>query len=376
MRAVIVGAGIGGLTTAIALRRAGIEAVVYEQAPELVEVGAGIGLWANAVNTFRSLDLGPAVLALGGGPLGGGIRSLDGRWLTRQPAEVLENRWGAPVIGVRRADLQTVLLGALPADAVRLGARAVRCEQREGRVSVGFQDGGEVAGDVLIGADGLRSVVRSALLGRRPPRYCGYTAWRGVAPPGVRPVVHEASEYWDRGRRFGVLPSRDGLTLWYASANAPEGGVDEGGPQAGLIERFGGWPAPIPTVVASTPPESIVRNDIYDRAPTRRWVVGHIALLGDAAHPMTPDLGQGACQAIVDAEVLADCLASSRDVAGGLIDYRRHRWRAALCATVLARTLGAVGQWEHPIACRARTVALRAMPLRLQLRPLDAVLRR
>ena len=374
-RAVIVGGGIGGLTAAIALRRAGVDATVYERAPELREVGAGIGLWANALHVFRRLGLAADVFRLGAGPLGGGIRTRGGRWLTRQPATVLEGRWAEPTIAVMRADLQALLLGALPPDAVRLDAHAVSVRQANDGVTVRFENGQEATGDVVVGADGLRSVVRTQLFDPRPPRYRGYTAWRGVTRPGAVADVDQASEFWGRGERFGLLPVRDRRVAWYASANAPEGSIDAFGPMAALRERFDRWTAPVPAVLAATPEATIAKNDVYDRRPTRRWVVGRAVLLGDAAHPMTPDLGQGGCQAIVDAWALADSLSTAHDIAGALRDYQRRRWRAASVATLVARSLGQVGQWEHPVACWARAGVLRATPLWLQLRTLDEVMR-
>jgi 2-polyprenyl-6-methoxyphenol hydroxylase-like FAD-dependent oxidoreductase len=374
-RVVIVGGGIGGLTAAIALRAVGIESTVYEQAPELREVGAGIGLWANALHVFRQLGLAPAVLRLGAGPLGGGIRSRRGRWLTRQPASVLERRWGEPTIAVLRAELQALLLDALPAGVVHLDARAIEIAQTTDGVAVRFENASTATGDVVVGADGLHSVVRAQLFDAHPPRYRGYTAWRGVARPGAVAGVDQSSEFWGRGERFGVLPARDGRVAWYASANEPAGSVDTAGAMATLLKRFGEWTAPIPAVLAATPEDTIVKNDVYDRPPTRRWVVGRAALLGDAAHPMAPDLAQGGCQAIVDAWALADSLAGSDDVANALRDYQRRRWRTAAVATLFARSLGQVGQWRHPVACWVRAGALSATPLRLQLRTLDAVMR-
>jgi 2-polyprenyl-6-methoxyphenol hydroxylase-like FAD-dependent oxidoreductase len=307
--------------------------------------------------------------------LGGGIRSRRGRWLTRQPASVLERRWGEPTIAVLRSDLQALLLDALPADAVRLDTRATEISPRTGGVAVRFENAGVATGDVVVGADGLHSVVRAQLFGAHPPRYRGYTAWRGVAPPGAVAGVDESSEYWGRGERFGVLPVRDGRVAWYASANAPEGSVDTQGSMAALLERFGGWTAPIPAVLAATPEDTIVKNDVYDRSPTRRWVVGRAALLGDAAHPMAPDLAQGGCQAIVDAWALADSMGGTDDVAHALSHYQRRRWRNAAVATLFAGSLGQVGQWQHPVACWARAGALSATPLSLQLRALDPVMR-
>jgi 2-polyprenyl-6-methoxyphenol hydroxylase-like FAD-dependent oxidoreductase len=376
LRVVIVGGGIGGLTTAVALRRAGIAAHVYEQAPELHEVGAGIGLWANAIHVFEALGLGPAVLDLGAGPLGGGIRSCDGRWLTRQPAEVLARRWGAPTIAVLRTDLQALLVQALPDDSLTLDARATALVNDSDRAIVTFEHGEQTEADLVIGADGLHSVIRAELFGARPPRYRGYTTWRGVTAPGIATLVREASEFWGRGERFGVLPARGDRVVWYASANVTEGSSKARDAMRTLVDRFGRWTEPVPSVLAATPPETIVCNDVYDRPLTRQRVARRAALVGDAAQPMTPDLGQGACQAIVDAWTITDSLTRSTDVGSALAAYQHRRWRIAAAAAVLARNLGRIGQWEQPLACRAREAVLRVTPLSLQLRQLDAVMRR
>jgi len=373
-RAVIIGGGIAGLTTTIALRQVGIDALTFDEAPELREVGAGLWLWANALSVFRELGLEPAVRRLGAAPFTSGIRSLDGRWLTRFPPDVVERRWGAPTIAVLRADLQELLLASLPRDHVGLNAPATELHQNEDAVTVSFQDGKKVVCDALVGADGLHSVVRGRLFGVHPPRYRGYAVWRGVSPGG--PGIRDSSEYWGQGQRFGLIPGRDRLVIWYASANAPEGTADADGPAAALLQRFGTWPDPIPDVIAATPEHTIVKRDVHDRPLTRRWVVGRVALMGDAAHPLTPDLGQGACQAIVDAKAIADSLATTRDVGAALADYERRRRRSAAAATVSSRYLGAIGQLEHPLVCRVRNAALRATPLSLQLRRLDSVLRR
>ena len=371
---VVVGGGIGGLTAAIALRGMGIEAQILERAPELREVGAGVGLWANAIHVFDRLGLGPAVRELGGGRLGGAVATHQGRHLTSQPAAVLEARWGAPTIAVLRSDLQALLLAALPQETIALGVEVTDLKLGSGQVELSLRGGEIIGADLVVGADGLRSVVRAHLLGEDPPRYRGYTAWRGVAPPGTA-RLDGASELWGRGERFGLMPARDARVVWYASANVPEGSRGLDGEREELLGRFGAWPDPIPAVLQAMPEERIVRNDVYDRPVTRRWVSRQVALLGDAAHPMTPDLGQGACQAIVDAWVLADSIRRGDNTKDALEEYERRRWRTAAIATVFARTLGRVGQWEHPVACRLRDEVMRATPLAFQLWPLDAVMR-
>jgi 2-polyprenyl-6-methoxyphenol hydroxylase-like FAD-dependent oxidoreductase len=376
LKAIIIGGGIGGLTAAIALGQAGIQAEVYEQAAALNEVGAGVGLWANAVRSLSQIGLTGEVLQLAGGTLGLGVKRPDGQWLFRHSKDVMDQRWGAGFVAVHRAELQSLLLRALDPASVHLGARCQRFEQLDGSVRVQLDNGVEVVGDVLIGADGVHSVVATPLLSRRPLTYRGYTTLRAVTPPGSVPTVGEAVETWGIGRRFGLQPTSGHRILWYAAWNSPPHGPASDHAPERLLQRFGAWHEPIRAVIEATRPESTVRTDIYDRWPTTAWTRGRVALLGDAIHPMTPDLGQGACQAIVDATTLADCLAGTVDVPTALRSYRRQRMKNAAMTTVLARAFGAVGQWEHRRSCAARDALLKALPESFQLRQLDLIVGR
>ena len=187
-----------------------------------------------------------------------------------------------------------------------------------------FDDGRETRGDLLVGADGLRSVVRSALFGPERPRYGGYTAWRAVTRFDHARVT--PGETWGRGRRFGQWGMTGARIYWYATESVPEGeGDPPEGRKQGLLKLFRGWHEPVEDLIEATDESAILRNDVYDRPALRRWSVGRVTLLGDAAHPMTPDMGQGACQAIEDAVVLADCLTRWSEVAEALRAYESLR---------------------------------------------------
>jgi 2-polyprenyl-6-methoxyphenol hydroxylase-like FAD-dependent oxidoreductase len=367
LKAIIVGGGIGGLTTAIALRRAGVEAVVFERAPELREIGAGISLWANAMKVLVRLGLYDAVLAAGR-PLRpkGQLRSPGGDVFYEIPAVAMEERFGAVTVVVHRADLQKVLLGALDAGALRLGAEVVGLEQDDAGVIARFADGQEERVDFLIGADGLRSAVRARILGDGEPRYAGYVAWRGVARLADDPLVSlAAAETWGRGERFGMAKLGQGRVYWYATRNAPEEVEDV--PERRkeeLLARFGGWHEPIPALIGATKESDIHRDGIYDREPVKHWGRGRATLLGDAAHPMTPDLGQGACQAIEDAIVLSGCLEEVGDLEAALKLYEARRVGRVAYVVRRSRRLGRVGQLENPLACRLRDAAIKAIPRR------------
>jgi 2-polyprenyl-6-methoxyphenol hydroxylase-like FAD-dependent oxidoreductase len=374
---VVVGGGIGGLTTAVALRRVGIGVEVFEQAPALGEVGAGMGLWPNALREFGTLGLGDAVLALAGGPIGIGLRAADGRWHMRQSADEVLARWGAAFACVHRAELHALLVAQLDPATIHLGARCLGFEQRgaEG-VAVRFEDGREVQADVLVGADGVHSILRTTMSGRARLRYRGYANWRGSTTPGSVPRLSEGMDTWGRGGHFGLQPTSGERILWYCGLNTAAGETDGPDARARLLEAFGGWHEPIRAVIEATPDSALLRNDIYDCWPSRTWNRGAVALVGDAIHPMTPDLGQGACQAIVDAAALAACLAEISDVPRALHAYRRRRARTAALAMLFSRYWGGAAQWDGRLTCALRDAMMAAMPLSLQLRQLDLVLQR
>jgi len=370
----IVGGGIGGLTAAVALARKGLAAEVYEQAPVLEEVGAGVGLWPNALTALAPIGLAGKVAQLAVRLDGQGIKRPDGGWLLRIPGEVMAQRWGAGVVLVHRAELQQLLAAELGPSVIHLGARCTGFEDSGQAVTAHFADGRKVQADVLVGADGVHSVVRAQLFGPAALRYRGYTAVRSITPAGSVPLPRDGIETWGQGARFGLGPTSGDRVTWYAMWNAPAGAHDAGDTAARLRELYGGWHEPIPAIIAATPAAAMIRNDIYDRRPARTWSRARVALIGDAIHPMTPDLAQGACQAILDATTLATCLTASRDIRAAFRDYQQRRWRNAAAATLMARNMGAMGQWKSHTTCTARNTLIRSLPLSLQLRQFDLVL--
>lgn len=370
--AIIIGGGIGGLATAIALRQAGFEVTVFERAERLAPIGAGLTLWANAMQALDRLGLGDQVRDRALPALGGGIRTARGAVLVALSAAELARHGGGASVAVHRADLQQVLHAALPADVVRLGMPCTGVRQDEAHAYARFADGTEVRGRLVVGADGLHSVVRAALFGSTSPTYAGYTAWRGIAPfPHERLLPGES---WGCGARFGQVALRAGQAYWFAVTNAAAG-ADR--PPAmikpHLLEVFAAWHAPIPELIAATAVEQIIHTDIYDRAPLQHWSGGRITLLGDAAHPMTPNLGQGGCQALEDAVVVGRCLSETPDVALALRQYEARRLARTSAIVLQARRLGQVAQWSNPLACRLRDALLRRLPARLQHKQLEEI---
>jgi 2-polyprenyl-6-methoxyphenol hydroxylase-like FAD-dependent oxidoreductase len=368
----VIGGGIGGLTAAISLRRAGVEAVVFERAPELREVGAGIALWANAAKALRRLGLYEAIQRHGA-EIGGETRTWRGRRLFTIPAGAMRSRFGEANLVMPRADLQATLLAALPEDAVRLGAKLESFSQERETVVAHFDDGREERADLLVGADGLHSTVRAQILGDGPPRYAGFTAWRGIAE-GVEALVPEGVglNLWGRGMEFGLISIGRGRAYWYLSKNAPEGG-DPTGNKEKVLGHLRGWYGGARAAVEATDGARVLRNDIYDREPAGRWGEGNATLLGDAAHPMTPNLGQGACQAIEDAVVLADAVRETDSAASALRSYEARRIGRTGAVVRASRSMARVLQVEDPLLCGVRDAGVRFMPSGVRMRRLDPI---
>lgn len=371
MKALVIGAGIGGLTAAIALRRAGIEVRVLERVGALHEAGAGLTLWLNAMRALRKLGLAEAVAAVGTPSLNGGIRSWRGEVLSQPPIHELEQRAGERGIAVHRAHLQHVLLAALDDGMLQLAAECTGFEQDAQGVTARLSDGRREHGDLLIGADGIWSTVRTQLLGEIRPRYAGYLALRAVAPSDYQECSFEA---WGHGQRFGVVPLGGGQVYWFATAISPEEASTQRASKDDLLRRFGGWHAPISALVEATREEAIVQQPIYDRPPAHRWGEGRVTLLGDAAHPMTPNLGQGACQAIEDAVVLTKCLKDARDIPVALRTYEAQRIKRTSAIVKLSWQIGQVGQIENPFVCWVRDAALKHIPRSVQLKQFATLL--
>ena len=315
--AAVVGGGIGGLATAIGLHRAGWDVTVYERAPSLPATGTALGMWPAALRALDALGLGGPARATGRPQPAGALLRIDGSRIAR----VETGR--DPVYLLSRPALLRLLAGGLPDGVVRYGTAVDDLEP--------LRDGH----DAVVAADGIFSRARAALFGDGyRAHYIGSTAWRGVVPM----ETGTTSETWGTGGRFGVTPHESGWTNWYATTPAAEGARSPGGELAALRALFGGWHDPIPRVLELLTDDAILRHDLYElRPPLPSFVHGNVALVGDAAHAMTPDLGRGACEALLDGVALASCLAGAADVHSGLSRYDSRRRRPAQRVAAMSR---------------------------------------
>jgi len=359
----IVGGGIGGIAAAVALHQAGSDAVVYERAPQLSEVGAGMMLWPNATRVLGGLGLLEDVVARSGSSTHFLVRASSGAVLMN----IELGKFDVPAICVRRSDLLSVLLAALPPGCIRLGHKVNKLRQSRDRVRISFENGLVEERDAVIGADGIRSRVRSELFGTSDPIYRGYTVWRGVARYDGSAILPGAnSETWGAGKRFGILNVGQGKFTWYAAVNVPPDHLDApGGRKRELKAAFFGWHEPITDLIAATNDDEILKNGAYDLVPLRRWGEGLVTLLGDAAHPCTPNLGQGGCMALEDAAVLAKCFDQETAVEVAFRRYETLRRQRTRHIQQRSRLMGEIGQWENRIFVAGRRVVTGLLPAKL-----------
>ncbi|TGD82751.1 FAD-dependent monooxygenase [Hymenobacter wooponensis] len=362
----IVGAGIGGLTTAHALLGLGHSVRVYEAAPELREVGAGVVLGTNAMRALHQLGLHEAVQAHGTPVLHLNLLDQQGRVLQAADTSVFTQKLGFDNLGIHRAALQQVLLRKLPTGTVVLGKPFERFEETSTGLAVHFADGTTATADFLVGADGLRSRVRRQLLPNAEPRYAGYTCWRAIVDASrLQLPVGQSGETWgERGRRFGYVPVGGGRVYWFACLNSPE-------PQnpkfrayrvADLQREFAQFHAPIPDLLSLTRNDQLLWNDILDLKPLRHLAYGRVLLLGDAGHATTPNMGQGAGMALEDAAVLSSCLSAEVDTRSAFRQFERRRLPRTTRIVQTSWRLGQVGQWENPLLTGLRNTVMRLLP--------------
>ena len=362
MKAVVIGAGIGGLAAAIALRQAGIEPVVFEQAERLDPVGGGLTLAPNAMRALERLGLADDVRAEGERAR----RIRVPTWRGKVVMELDLERHGWEGVGVHRADLQRVLLARLPDGVVHLRRRCVGVHDDGDGVRAEFADGSEETGDLLVGADGIHSVVRAALFGPGRLRYADHAAWRAVVQFEDERVSGTWAETWGPRARVGIVPIGGGRIYLYVAEDVPENAPAPPDPEAEFRRRFADWHAPIPAALAAAPPHAFARTFTYDRAPLRAWGRGRITLLGDAAHAMRPDIGQGAAVALEDTVILRNVLSGATAAAAALRAYEACRRRRAASVVRASRQAGSFAQASSATTARLRDAFFSAVPARIK----------
>lgn len=373
MKAIIIGAGIGGLTTALMLEKQGIEAVIYERAAELRTDGAGLSIWANALRVLDELGLADTLREISSKQGKGGLYDSKGGILSQAENDTSSIETTLAIV-LHRADLHEALLQKLKSP-IRLGMELSHYQQSARGVRVFFQDGSEDSADILIAADGIHSKVRLQMQPKSLPIYSGYGAWRAVVDFDHKKVGDFWGESWGKGERIGITPIGANRIYWFATGNLPaEKRFTGAESKAYLLRQFADWYDPIPELLAVTPAERILYHPIYDIEPLESWFDGRLVLLGDAAHAMTPNMGQGACQAIEDAYALAWALGNCTSIEAALKQYESLRLPRAASIMSRSRQIGKVGQLSNPLLCWLRNTAVKYLPAGMRDEALNAVI--
>ncbi|WP_116949768.1 FAD-dependent monooxygenase [Jiangella endophytica] len=363
-RALVIGAGIGGAAAGIALRRAGFETVVFERAPSLgaAQVGGCYVLWYAGVLSLGQLGLGDAAAKIGHPVERFEMCDARGRVLNGLDVGKRGQALGAMPIAVRRTELIAALHDELGAGSLRLGSTLTRVEQDGRGVTAVFADGSTERGDLMVGADGLKSVVRSGLHPKAAPRHPGYAHWFGIAdgdggaPDGVFRILH------GKGARFAFFHLGGGKVCWWFVRNAAQGqDGDVLGDPAAITRFVNGWHPTAAALVEATPAGGIRRRDTYDQAPRRRWGADRVTMLGDAAHAMTFNLGQGAGASLTDAVVLGRQLGAGGGLLASLRGYERIRRARTLLLVWASRQVGDSAAWDSRIGAAANATILRTV---------------
>mgnify|MGYP001239094615 FL=1 len=363
MHVSIIGGGIGGLSVAIALERLGFDYDVYEQASSFQPIGSAIGLGSNAMLALRTLGVGESVLQEGM-PLHE-QRFIDEQWneLNRVYLSSWNAAFGRETITMQRADRHEALYDALPKPNLHLNARLIDFKKRKHLYELQFANGKKQTTDIIIAADGIHSLIRQAVAPHSKKRYSGYTCWRGIAKNKDDIPLHISHEAWSTKGRIGWAPMSKGNAYWFACINAqPDEPNFKRWKQEDVAHHFSFLGPVVERMIAETPDHYFLHHDLYDVQPLQTFVYDRIVLLGDAAHATTPNMGQGAGQAIEDAFFLYRVLKKYPSIEEAFRVYDEYRVPKTKKVTELSRFIGWASQWESPFWTSLRNKIFQRIP--------------
>lgn len=362
-RILIIGGGIAGLTTALALQRRNLDFIVFEAVPEIKAVGAGISLAGNAMRVLKKLGIDEEVKRRGRLISSMIIEDDKGKRISVMDAEKLSREHGLDNVAIHRADLHRVLLNAIDRSKIVTGKKAIDFNEDSEGITIFFDDGSQEQGNAAIIADGIHSDIRKKILPGVSPRYSGYTCWRGVVE-NKWDIQHHAVETWGPNGRFGYVPIGNNKVYWFACKNAPiKDEIMSLFRIADLVDNFKSYAHPIPEMLNNTADADLIWSDIVDLKPISQYAYNRILLLGDAAHATTPNLGQGACMAMEDALMIAEEInRQPGNIVSAFITFEQKRIPRAHFIVNTSFRLGKLAQWENPVLSKVRDMLFRLIP--------------
>ena len=356
----IIGAGIGGLTTAIALQQKGFKVTIFEQAEQIKPVGAGIILANNAMQVYKKLGL-QKIIEENGNPISSlKITKPNLKPLSKINLTYFEKKYDTKNIAIHRGILQQILINQLKSVEIRVNHKLNSISKNTNDYKLTFENGEEFNSTIILGADGLNSVVRKQILPKNSVRNAKQVCWRGIAqyklPAKLREELNEA---WGKSERFGFVQIAKNKVYWYAFKSFEENKNEF--PLSGIEKYFNNYNSVIKEIIKSTKKEDINTADILDLKPTDVWFKDNICLIGDAAHATTPNMGQGACQAIEDAYILSECL-DKYETSRAFLKYQNMRLPKAHQVVKMSWLVGKLAHLNNPILIMLRNLILKLTP--------------
>ncbi|PWA07056.1 monooxygenase [Pueribacillus theae] len=361
---IVIGGGIGGLSAALMLESKGFYVKLFEAARHLQPVGAGLGVGSNALKALYEAGIGAQIDKLGNPLKILDFRDSSDRLLNEMDVEALSKKEGVNSVAIHRAELHEQLYRAIRPGTIELNKKCIAFRQYEESAEVTFEDGSVAEGDYVIAADGIHSLFRQKLVPNSVPRYAGYTCWRGVVDETDIPYDKQTStEIWGKEGRFGIVPLKNKRVYWFACVNAKRN--DQKYRQfrvEDVARHFDSFSPRVSELIRETDDGRLLHHDILDIKPLNQFVFGRIILLGDAAHATTPNMGQGAGQAIEDAIVLANCLSSHKNFQDAFKTYEKKRIKRTKKIITMSRRIGAGAQLENKTVIWVRNKLFKFVP--------------
>jgi len=360
-RITILGGGIAGLTTAIALQNISIEAMVFEAAPVIKEVGAGLGLGANAIKAFKLLGIEKEIMNAGKFLSSFTVYNRQGKQISKTDSVSVGKKYGLDNFTIHRADLHQILLSKINPAFIQTNKRVQSVKQDNDNSIIHFQDGTTYESGYIIAAEGIHSIVRQQLLPYTKIRYAGYTCWRAVID-NTELQLNECSETWGKNGRFGIVPLNNKI-YWFACINAAANdSIMKRYKVNDLLHQFKDYHHPIPSILQQTKNENLIWGDIIDLKPINQYAFDNILLIGDAAHATTPNLGQGACQAIEDAIILADEIKKNKNMRTAFKLFEQRRIERTHWIVNTSWSIGKAAQLENMLLLTLRDFIFARLP--------------